>query len=78
MWKCYENNVRLIYLFSHTSHVLQSLNLVVFLRIKFFYRTQIEVLVRFEDSIFVKKICFVEYYNQIREYVLSKNYIKTG
>ena len=63
MWKCYENNVRLIYLLSHTSHVLQPLNLAIFLHIKSSYRTQIEVLIRFEDSTFVKKIRFVEYYN---------------
>lgn len=76
MWKCYENNVRLVYLPPHTSHVLQPLDLAIFSRIKSSYRAQIEALARFEDSAPVKKIRFVEYYNQAREYALNEIYIK--
>lgn len=78
MWICFQNNIRLIYLPPHSSHVLQPLDLSIFSQIKSSYRKQIEELARFEDSTPIKKIRFVEYYNQAREHALNENYIRAG
>jgi DDE superfamily endonuclease/Tc5 transposase DNA-binding domain len=78
MWICFQNNIRLIYLPPHSSHVLQPLDLSIFSQIKRSYRKQIEELARFEDSAPTKKIRFVEYYNQARKHALNEDYIKAG
>jgi DDE superfamily endonuclease/Tc5 transposase DNA-binding domain len=78
MWICYQNNIRLVYLPPHSSHVLQPLDLSIFSQIKRSYRTQVEELTRFEDSTPIKKIRFVTYYNQARGEALNKKYIKAG
>ena len=78
MWKAYQNNVHLIYMPPHTSHVVQPLDLAIFSRIKASYKAQIEALARFEDSVPIKKIRFVKYYNQARLEALSEHIICSG
>lgn len=78
MWKCYQNKVHLIYMPPHTSHVVQPLDLSIFSRIKASYKAQIEELARFEDSIPIKKIRFVKYYNQARLDALTEHVITAG
>ena len=78
MWICFQNNIRLVYLLPHSSHVLQPLDLSIFSQIKWSYRKQIEELARFEDSAPIKKIRFVGYYNQAREHALNEKYIRAG
>jgi DDE superfamily endonuclease/Tc5 transposase DNA-binding domain len=78
MWICFQNNIRLVYLPPHSSHVLQPLDLSIFSQIKRSYRTQVEELTRFEDSAPIKKIRFVAYYNHAREEVLNERYIRAG
>ena len=75
---CFQNNIRLIYLPPHSSHVLQPLDLSIFSQIKRSYRAQIEDLAWFEETTPIKKTRFVEYYNKAREYALNESYIKAG
>ena len=78
MWTCYQNNVHLVYLPAHTSHVLQPLDLSVFSQIKRSYRAQIETLSALEDAAPIKKIRFVQYYHQARQDALRSKYITVG
>jgi DDE superfamily endonuclease/Tc5 transposase DNA-binding domain len=78
MWDCRQNNVHLVYLIAHSSHVLQPLDLSCFSVIKSRYRAQIADLARFEDSAPVKKIRFVEYYNKARNEGLTRQNILAG
>lgn len=78
MWDCYKNNVHLVYLIPHSSHVLQPLDLSCFSPIKSRYRAQIADLARFEDSAPVKKIRFVEYYSKARDEGLTSHNIRAG
>jgi DDE superfamily endonuclease len=78
MWICYINNVHIVFLPPHISHVLQPLDSSVFSQIKASYRAEIEALARFDDSQPIKKIRFIEYYNRARKEALSEHIIKAG
>src|SRR5271156_3086549 len=78
MWDCFKNNVHLVYLIAHSSHVLQPLDLACFSPLKSRYRAQIADLARFEDSAPVKKIRFVEYYHKARDEALTPYNILAG
>jgi DDE superfamily endonuclease len=64
MWKCYKNNILLVYLIPHSSHVLQPLDLAYFSPLKSRYRKQLMELAKFDDSAPVKKMQFLLYYNK--------------
>jgi DDE superfamily endonuclease len=76
--KCFENNVHIIYLPPHTSHILQSLDLSVFSRIKTLYRAEMDEFVKLEDAAPVKKIRFIRYYQTARQYALTPSTITAG
>lgn len=78
MWICFQNNIRLLYMPAHSSHVLQPLDLAVFSRLKSSYRAQIEKLAKYENAAPIKKIRFVKYYNQARQDALKEIYIRAG
>ena len=78
MWKCFQNNVHLIYMPPHSSHCVQPLDLAIFPRVKDSYKAEIEKLARFENSAPIKKIRFVKYYNHARKNGLDIQYIKAG
>lgn len=78
MWICFQNNIHLIYMPPHSSHVLQPLDLSIFSRLKASYRAEIEKLAQFEDSAPIKKIRFVKYYAHARQDALKEIYIKAG
>ena len=78
IWECYINDVDLVYLPAHTSHVLQPLDLSVFSRIKASYRAQVAEMSRWEDAMPVKKQRFVVLYNNARGHALSRSYICGG
>jgi hypothetical protein len=59
MAKCIKNNVKVIYLIPHASHVLQPLDLACFSVIKSRYREQIANLSRFKDLAPIKKVRFI-------------------
>ena len=78
MWICHTNNIHLVHLPPHTSHVLQPLDLSVFLDKKCAYRAEIEKFARFEDSAPVRKARFVQYYSKARQEGLRERQILRG
>jgi DDE superfamily endonuclease len=78
MWKCYKNNILLVYLIPHSSYVLQPLDLACFSPLKSRYRKQLTELAKFDDSAPVKKMQFLLYYNKARNEGLSPLNIKAG
>jgi hypothetical protein len=78
MVKCIENNVKVIYLIPHASHVLQPLDLSCFSAIKSRYRDQIANLSRYDDTAQIKKIRFIQYYQRARQEGLNPAVIMAG
>ena len=62
----------------HTSHICQPLDLACFAFVKGKYRQQIADLARFDDAAPVKKIRFVQFYEQARNSGLNKAHILAG
>ena len=61
------NNIKLIYLPSHSSHVLQPLDLSVFSLIKSYYQKEIDKIAIYDDTGPVKKIRFIHFYDKARQ-----------
>jgi DDE superfamily endonuclease len=78
MWEYFKNNVKLVYLLPHSSHILQPLNLSCFSVIKSRYRGQITNLARYKDSAPIKKIRFIQYYHKARTEGLTGSIIQSG
>jgi hypothetical protein len=78
MWECKENNIYLLYLPAHASHVLQPLDLAPFSVVKSSYRNAISALSALEDVIPIKKERFVTSYNLAREEGLLERVIRAG
>jgi DDE superfamily endonuclease len=78
MWKCYKNNIQLVYLIPHSSHVLQPLDLSCFLLLKSCYYKQLTELAKFDNNALIKKMQSLLYYNKARNEGLSPLNIKTG
>ena len=62
MFRCYQNNVQLMYLPAHTSHVLQPLDLSIFSPLKRAYRRYIGYLNYLTNSSLISKRRFLKYY----------------
>jgi 4-hydroxybenzoate polyprenyltransferase len=62
MWTCYINNVYLLFLPPHTSHVLQPLDQSVFGPVKAAYRKELAYLSQWNDSTIVGKRNFIGCY----------------
>src|ERR1700761_5497956 len=78
MWQCYSNNIKLVYLPPHSSHVLQPLDLSCFSSLKKGYRAKIKELACFNDAMPIKKIRFIQYYYTARKTVFTESNIKSG
>jgi hypothetical protein len=78
MWKCFQNNVVVFYLFPHSSHVLQPLDLACFSLVKSRYRQQLTDLARFDDTSAVKKAKFLQIYQKASQEGLSPYQIRAG
>jgi hypothetical protein len=66
MWECFKNNIHLLFLPPHTSHVLQPLDLLVFSPLKGAYRKRLGTLALLNDSTPVGKRNFLECYKLAR------------
>lgn len=66
MWECRVNQVEIIYLPAHSSHVLQPLDLGVFAPLKSRYRKEIVDLACLGDASPVKKRRFIQAYQKAR------------
>ncbi|KZL67851.1 transposase [Colletotrichum tofieldiae] len=78
MWTCYINNVYLLFLPPHTSHVLQPLDQSVFGPVKAAYRKELGYLSQWNDSTIVGKRNFIGCYQKARLAGLTMDNIKSG
>ncbi|KAI0996678.1 hypothetical protein K3495_g11505 [Podosphaera aphanis] len=77
MWECKKNNVHLVFLPPHSSHVLQPLDLGVFSPLKHRYRSIISDLA-YLDAAPIKKRRFLVAYNQARTEALTSRLLRSG
>jgi hypothetical protein len=75
---CYLNNVYLLFLPAHTSHVLQPLDLGCFSSLKAAYWRQVGEYMALTDETRVGKARFLEFYANARQIGLSKANIQSG
>ena len=75
---CYLNNVHLLFLPAHTSHVLQPLDLGCFSSLKAEYLKQVGEYAAITDATRVGKANFLEFYAKARQIGLSKINIESG
>jgi hypothetical protein len=78
MMTCYLNNIYLLFLPTHTSHVLQPLDLGCFSSLKTVYRRQISNFNTLMDETRIGKARFLEFYSKVRQIGLSKMNIQSG
>ncbi|KAM9874670.1 transposase [Verticillium dahliae] len=78
MYLCYSNNIHLVFLPPHTSHVLQPLDQSVFGPLKAAYRKQLGYLPQWNDSTVVGKRNFLTCYRKARETAYSAQNIRSG
>jgi hypothetical protein len=78
MWICYQNNIRLLFLPPHSSHVLQPLDLGVFSSLKGYYRRELSNLALLTDSSPVGKRNFLLCYHKARLEALVEKNIQSG
>jgi hypothetical protein len=78
MTTCYLNNIYLLFLPTHTSHVLQPLDLSCFSSLKTEYQQQVGNYTALTDETRVGKARFLEFYTQARQIGLSKANIQSG
>jgi 4-hydroxybenzoate polyprenyltransferase len=78
MYSCFQNNVYLLFLPPHTSHVLQPLDLSVFSSLKSHYRKEVGFLNLLTDSSPIGKQNFLSCYAKARKEALSAKIIKNG
>ncbi|OHW97226.1 transposase, partial [Colletotrichum incanum] len=76
MWQCYINNVYLLFLPPHTSHILQPLNQSVFSLVKSAYRKELGYLSQWNDSTIIGKRNFISCYQKARLAGLTAQNIK--
>jgi hypothetical protein len=75
---CYLNNVYLLFLPAHTSHVLQPLDLGYFSSLKTVYRRLANDYLTFSDITRLGKAAFLEFYAKARETGLRSSNICSG
>jgi hypothetical protein len=78
IYECYSNNIQLLFLPAHASHVLQPLDLSVFGSLKSHYRREFTRLGLDWDITVLGKREFMACYSVAREYALTPNIIKSG
>ena len=78
LWTCKQHKVELLFLPPHSSHVLQPLDLSVFLVVKKFYRQQVQALSFLDDAPPVKKERFIEAYHKAREDGITERIVRAG
>ena len=78
MWNCYINNVHILFLPPHSSHVLQPLDLSVFSPLKRAYKKRLGDVAEWNDSTAVGKRNFVLCFQKARVDALVAKNIKAG
>ena len=78
MWECFSNNIYLVYLPPHSSHVLQPLDLAVFSSLKTAYRKYVGDRSLYTHSTPIGKRYFLKCYYKARIDALTARNIKSG
>lgn len=78
MWQCYLNNIYVIYLPAHTSHILQPLDLSIFSPLKTAYRKFVGRIYAATDANPVGKAGFLVCLHKAREEAITTQNIKSG
>jgi len=76
LWKCLENNIYLLFLPAHTSHVLQPLDLTIFSALKRAYRKELQKLNSLLDSTSIGKRNFLICYQKAHQESFTSSNIK--
>jgi hypothetical protein len=77
MSSCIQNNISLIYLIAHASHILQPLDLTVFSPLKRKYRSLVNGYSS-DDVPPIKKQAFIDQYRQARTEAMTERNIRSG
>ncbi|RKK80380.1 hypothetical protein BFJ68_g17724 [Fusarium oxysporum] len=72
LFECYNNNIFVLFLLAHASHVLQPLDVAVFGLLKRAYRKFLSDLASIADSSHIGKITFLYTYDKARKEALTK------
>ena len=78
MWECYKNNIHLLLLPPHTSHVLQPLDLSVFSPLKHTYRKLLNKINSWSESTVLGKQMMIKCIVEARKQVITAHNIKAG
>ena len=78
MWECFRENIYMIFLPPHSSHVLQPLDVGAFSALKRAYRKHLGNLVALTNTNPVGKLNFLRYYKEARDKALTDKNIKGG
>lgn len=78
LYECYKNDIYLLFLPPHTSHVLQPLDISIFSPIKAYYRQALAKYLDLEDSTPYGKMVFLRCYHEARKLGLTEKNIRAG
>lgn len=78
MYECYRNNIYLLFLLAHTSHVLQPLDLAIFGPVKTIYRSEISKISALTDTTPIGKTTFLDAYRKARTSAFTIKNISAG
>jgi len=78
MWNCFNNNIHLVFLPAHTSHVLQPLDLSVFSPLKHTYRKHLNNINTWAESTVVGKQLMLKCILRARQEALTAQNAKAG
>lgn len=78
LYECYKNDIYLLFLPPHTSHVLQPLDISIFSPIKAYYRQALAKYLDLEDSTPYGKMVFLRCYHEARKLGLTERNIRAG
>jgi 4-hydroxybenzoate polyprenyltransferase len=78
MWECFTNQIYIVFLPAHTSHVLQPLDVAVFRPLKRAFQKQLHSLNAHDSSTVMAKRRFLYCYHKAREEALTASNICSG
>jgi hypothetical protein len=78
LYECYRNNIYLLFLPPHTSHVLQPLDISIFSPVKTYYRQALANFLDLDDSTPYNKMIFLRCYHQARKLGLTERNARAG
>jgi len=78
MWACYKNNIQLLFLPPHTSHVLQPLDLSIFSPLKHTYRKLLNQVTSWSESTVLGKQMMIKCIVEARKQAFTAQNIKAG